>query len=241
MRSQYRHPVDHLSSGVNEQAILQRRNRTHAIVEAALLADIAIVFLLMRVFMPIPPLRSIIRAVATVPFVMLTQRRGLKIAILAAIASYVLFTALVGPLLALAAVDIAVAGVLLGIGRRLGAGPVVNALWTGPVYAFLDVILPTVATIVLFRYPVKDLIGSAHHFVQLVFNFTFWVMSGLSASPSTIHQVKSWEAPAVEHWQVAWIAVSVLYGYLVIYLAVLISEIVLRQMPPEALEVQRAA
>jgi uncharacterized protein YybS (DUF2232 family) len=225
---------------VNERAILQRRNRTHAIVEAALLSDIAIVFLLMRVFMPIPPVRSIIRAVATVPFVMLTQRRGFKIAVLAAIASYILFTALVGPILALAAVDIAVAGVLLGIGRRVGAGPVVNALWTGPVYALLDVIFPTVASLFIFRYPVKDLIGSAHNFVKLMFNFAVWIMTKAGAPASAIHQVRSWEGPAVTHWQYAWIGLSVLYGYLIIYLAVLISEVVLRQLPAETLEARAA-
>src|SRR4051794_34495263 len=93
---------------MNEEALLRRRDRTHAIVEGALLGDIAIVFLLMRVYMPILIVRTLIRAVASVPFVMLTQRRGLRVAILAGIASYVLFSALVGPILALAAVDVAV-------------------------------------------------------------------------------------------------------------------------------------
>src|SRR5947209_2292459 len=95
-----------VSSDMNREALLKQQDRTRAIVEGALLGDIGIVFLLMRAFLPLPGVRQILRAVATVPFVMLVQRRGLRLTILAAIASYILFSALVGPILALAAVDI---------------------------------------------------------------------------------------------------------------------------------------
>ena len=71
---------------MNQETLLKRRDRTHAIVEGALLGDIAIVFLLMRAYLPILVLRPLIAAVATVPFVMLTQRRGLKMAVLAVLA-----------------------------------------------------------------------------------------------------------------------------------------------------------
>lgn len=119
--------------------------------------------------------------------------------------------------------------------------PAVNTLWTGPVYALLDLVLPTIASIIIFRYPVKDLVGSAHHFVQLIFNFLTFVLQGLGAPASVLHQVHSWEGPAVVHWQFAWLGVTVLYGYLTVYLAVLISELVLRQIPDETLEAQKAA
>src|SRR5438270_4543892 len=121
---------------MDQETLLARRDRTHAIVEGALLGDIAIVFLLMRVYLPVPIVRTILRTFAAVPMVMLMQRRGIKLTILASIASYVLFSALVGPILALAAIDVAVSGILLGIGRKAGLSMAVNTLWTGVAYAF---------------------------------------------------------------------------------------------------------
>ena len=226
---------------MNEQALLRRRDRTHAIVEGALLGDIAIVFLLMRVYLPVLVVRTLIRAVASVPFVMLTQRRGVKMTILAAIASYILFSALVGPILALSAIDVAVAGILIGVGRNVGIGAALNTLWTGPVYAVLDLIIPAIASVIIFRYPVKDLVTSARNFVKLVFRFLTWVLQHSGAPPSAIHSVRGWEAPAVAHWQYAWLATSVVYGLLTMYLAVLVTEMVLRQLPNQTLERQRAA
>ena len=108
--------------------LLRRRSRTHAIVEGALLGDIAIVFLLMRVYLPLPVVRTLLRTIASVPFVMLVQRPGLRVAILAAIASYILFSALVGPLLGLSAIDIAVAGILIGLGRKVGLPTLLNTI-----------------------------------------------------------------------------------------------------------------
>src|SRR5207248_9085073 len=149
---------------MNEEMLLQRRDRTHAIVEGALLGDIAIVFLLMRAYLPVPIVRQLMWTVATVPFVMLTQRRGVKITVLAGVASYLLFSALVGPILALSAINIAVAGILIGIGRRMGLGAGTNTLATGPVFSILDLVIPTILSVIIFRYPVKQLVDTARHF-----------------------------------------------------------------------------
>lgn len=221
-----------------DDELLQRRNRTHAIVEGALLADIAIVFLLMRVYLPVPIVRNLIRALASVPFVMLTQRRGVKVGILAAISSYVLFSALVGPLLALTSLDVAVAGILFGIGRRAGLGAGINTLWTGVVYAVLDIALPTIASLFIFRYPIGKLIQSAHHFVQLMFRALLWVLGRMHAPGSVVHQVHAWEGPAVEHWQFIWLGITILYGLLNMYLVALVSTTVLRQLPENTLAPQ---
>jgi hypothetical protein len=226
---------------VNREILLRRRDRTHAVVEGALLGDIAIVFLLMRAFLPLPGVRQLLRAVATVPFVMLVQRRGLRLTILAAIASYALLSALIGPLLALAAIDIAVAGTLVGVGRRLGLGMGLNLLWTGPVYALLDLVIPTIAGIYIFRYPVKDLAAAARNSVKLLFNFVDFIAKGFGASPAAIHHINDARAWSATHWQVAWVGTLVVYGLLTMYLAVLIAEIVLRQLPEETLERRRAA
>lgn len=226
---------------MNEARLLKRRDRTHAIVEGALLGDIAIVFLLMRVYLPVPVVRTLIRTIATVPFVMLMQRRGLKMTILASLASYILFSALVGPFLALTAIDIAVAGILIGLGRNAGLGVGLNTLWTGPVYAVLDLILPTIASVFIFRYPVKALIKTAQHFVQLVFRAWLYVLDQIHAPASLIREVRGWETPAVNHWQYMWIGVMVLYGLLNMYLSVLVTEMVLKQVPEETLSRRRAA
>lgn len=226
---------------MNRETLLARRDRTHAVVEGALLGDIAIVFLLMRAFLPLPGVRQLLRAVATVPFVMLTQRRGLRLAILAAIASYVLFSALVGPLLALAAVDVAVAGLLAGVGRRLRLGLTLNVLLTAPIYALLDLILPTIASVYIFRYPVKDLADAARNFVKIVFNVLLWLLSRAHASASIMHDVNLGKSWCAAHWLVPWVALLVLYGLLTMYLAILIAEAVLKQIPNQTLARQRAA
>jgi hypothetical protein len=217
------------------------RVRTHAIVEGALLGDITIVFLLMRAFFPVPPVRALIKAVAVIPFIMLTQRRGIKLTILAGLASYILFSALVGPLLGLAAIDASVAGILIGAGRRWGVGPALNTLWAGVAYTILDIIIPTIISLIIFRYPVGELIKSAKNFVNLVFKLGTWVLEQAHAPASAVATWESWKTPTVDHWVVAYLAISLLYGLLNIYLAVLVSQMVLRQIPEKTFLVEEAA
>jgi hypothetical protein len=226
---------------MDEEALRKRRSRTHAIVEGALLGDIAIVFLLMRVYLPVPVVRTLLHTIASVPFVMLLQRRGLRIAILATIASYILFSALVGPLLGLSAIDIAVAGVLVGVGRKYGVPAGLNTIVTSVIYAVLDYMVPTIASVFIFRYPVHDLIQAARHFIRLVFNLLTGVMGGIGASPGAVHMVKGWEASAVTYWQVSWVVLMIFLAILNIYLVVLVSEMVLKQIPEETLSPQRVA
>lgn len=226
---------------MNRETIARRRNRTHAIVEGALLGDIAIVFLLMRVYLPAPGVRQILRAVATIPLVMLVQRRGLKLTILAAIASYILFSALVGPILALAAIDIAVAGILLGVGRKFGINPVLNTLWTGAMYAILDLVIPTIVSVIVFRYPVNKLAQGARNFFKSVFNVIYFAFQSFGASSDVLHRVNDAKAWSADHWQFAWIITMIVYGVLNMYLVVIVAEIVLRQIPEDALAEQSAA
>lgn len=237
-----------LSSNMDEQkleagwpALAQRRDRTHAIVEGALLGDIAIVFLMMRVYLPLPVVRTLLRTLGTVPFVLLVQRRGLKITILATIASYILFSALVGPLLALTAIDIAVAGMLVGVGRTHGVPPGLNVVWTGVVYTILDILLPTIASLFLFRFPVKKLIETARHAVRLVFQVARSGLHLLHAPSSVIHNSQVWENWSVSHWLAVWLGVILAYGLLNMYLTVLVSEIVLNQLPETTLAKRKLA
>jgi hypothetical protein len=226
---------------VDDHSLTRRRTRTHAIVEGALLGDIAIVFLLMRVYLPVPVVRTLLRTLAAVPFVMLVQRRGIKLTILASVASYILFSALVGPILALTAIDIAVSGILVGVGRNRGLGVGLNTLWTGVVYAVLDLIIPTIASVFIFQYPISKLVETARHFVRLMFNGLIYVLQAIGAPQSVLHEVKGWENPAVNHWQIVWVAVMILIGILNMYLVALVSEMVLKQVPEGTLTRQEAS
>lgn len=226
---------------MDEATLLQRRDRTHAIVEGALLGDIAIVFLLMRAYLPVPVARQLIWTIAAVPFVMLTQRRGIKMTLLAMTASYVLFSALVGPLLALAAINVGLAAILIGAGRRLGLGPGLNTLLSGPIYAVVDIIIPTIAGVIIFRYPVKQLVDSAHHFVRLLFDGLLWLLGRIHAPSSFLHDVRGWESWSVDHWPYMWVAAMVVYATLNIYLVALVSYMVLNQIPQQTLSRQKAA
>jgi hypothetical protein len=205
------------------------------------LGDIAIVFLLMRVFLPVPIVRTLLRTLASVPFVMLAQRRGIRLTILAATASYVLFSALVGPLLALTAIDVAVSGILIGIGRKFGLGTGLNTLWSGAAYAVLDLMIPTIASVFIFRYPVSDLVKTAQRFVKLLFSGVIDLLQGFGAPAAVVREVKGWETPAVDHWQIVWVCIMVFVGILNMYLVALVSDMVLKQIPEETLARQSAA
>jgi hypothetical protein len=226
---------------MNEQTLSRQRDRTHAIVEGALLGDIAIVFLMIRAFLPVLPARTILKAIAALPLVMLTQRRGVKLTILAGIASYILFSAFVGPILGLAAIDVAVAGILVGVGRKAGLPGWLNTLWTGAVYAVLDLALPTVAAVIIFRYPVNKLVDAAHNFIHLLFNVWTGSLELLHFPKSAVTTVHGWEAPTAQHWQLVWLGATVLSGILTMFLVVLVTQIVMNQLPEETLARRRAA
>ena len=81
----------------------------------------------------------------------------------------------------------------------------------------------------------------AKHFVRLVFNVWTWFLQHSGAPSSMVSEVKGWEGPVVSHWQIAWIATLVLVGLLNMYLVVLVSDMVLKQIPEETLIRQRTA
>jgi len=224
---------------MNQDALLRRREHTHALVEGALLTDIAIVFLLMRAYLPVLIVRPTLLAIATVPIVVLVYRRGVKTTIVACIAAYVLFAALVGPLLAIAVMHITIAGVLLGLGRRAGLPAWLNLLWAGPLYGLLDVVLPTVITVIIFRYPVHYLVDSAKNAIRLSLRFVEWLLTQVHVSRAVVHDVHGWQQPLVTHWQIPWLVLTLIFaGYGTLILITLVVEIVLSRVPEDTLERQ---
>ena len=69
-----------------------------ALVEAALLLDIVVVLCLVRTFVPIPLFQGIVRLFCPTPFVLLGLRQGFRTTVIAAVGSYVVLSALVGPI-----------------------------------------------------------------------------------------------------------------------------------------------
>jgi hypothetical protein len=69
-----------------------------ALVEGALLLDIVVVLCLIRTLIPIPGFQGVIRLVCPAPFVLLGLRHGVRSAVVATVGSFVVLSALVGPL-----------------------------------------------------------------------------------------------------------------------------------------------
>ncbi len=137
--------------------------RNQKIVEGALLADVAVVLLLGRVYLPIPLVRTAWRFMAAAPFVLLAQRRGIKTAIMSGIVAYLLLTALVGPTLALTALDTAFAAILIAAAIHWQWPRAVTAVVAGLVYAACDIVIPTIFFAIVFRIPVTTLVADVRN------------------------------------------------------------------------------
>ena len=85
-----------------------------------------------------------------------------------------------------------------------------NTLWTGVAYAVLDLIIPTIASVFIFQYPISKLVQTARHFVRLIFRGLIYVLQTIGAPQGVLHEVRGWENPAVDHWQFIWVAVMIL-------------------------------
>ncbi len=70
------------------------------IAESALLMDVTVLLALFRVLVPIPGLQGLVRLACPIPFVILALRRGTRAGLVATVASCVLLSTFVGPLLA---------------------------------------------------------------------------------------------------------------------------------------------
>jgi hypothetical protein len=70
------------------------------IAEASLLMDVTVLLVLLRTFLPIPGIQGLVRLACPLPFVLLALRRGPRVGLIATMASYVLLSTFVGPLLA---------------------------------------------------------------------------------------------------------------------------------------------
>jgi Predicted membrane protein (DUF2232) len=135
-------------------------SKNRRIVEGALLADIAVVLLLGRIYLPIPVVRTIWRLLAGTPFILLAQRQGIRATIMSGIVAYLLMTALVGPTLALAALDTAFAAIIIAAAIHWKWPRLVTAIVGGLIYAACDIVVPAILFAILFRVPISTVVGA---------------------------------------------------------------------------------
>jgi len=222
-----------------------RRNRQ--IVEGALLADVAVVLLLGRIYLPIPFVRTIWRLLAVSPFVLLAERRGIRITIMAGLISYLLLAALVGPTLALTAFDTAFAAVLLAVAGMWRWPRWVTVPVMGLIYTIFDIVLPTILFAVLFRIPastlVDDIRGTLRSLIRIagsllmVVNHLSALVFGHGAPRVPVHSLQSLgydvSAAVFGHWIVSALIVAAIVGVANVGAYAAAADIVLGGVPAE--------
>lgn len=108
------------------------------IAEASLLLDVTVLLVLIRTLLPIPGFQGLVRLACPVPFVLLALRRGPRAGFLATVASFVLLSTFVGPLLATQVLVFGGLGTMFAWAsqRRFPAAPtvVIGALLYGLLY-----------------------------------------------------------------------------------------------------------
>lgn len=224
------------------------RSRNRALVEGALLADIAVVLLLARVYLPLPGVRTIWRFLAGTPFVLLTRRQGVRSTVMAGFVAYVLLSALVGPTLALPALDTFFAALIVAFGMRWRLPKPLTAFLGGIIYAALDIVLPTIVFVKLFRVPTSLLIGDIRTILNAliragsvmldIVNLGLSLLLGSGKANSHRIPVVALRADAyrlvslvLDHWVIAALVAALLYAVLNVYGFNLIAEIVMGRLP----------
>jgi hypothetical protein len=231
-----------------DRPLVATKNRR--IVEGALLADVAVVLLLGRIYIPIPGLRMLWRLLAASPFVLLSHRQGFRIAIMSGLVGYVLLTAFVGPSLALPALDCALAGMLIAAGQKLGWPKLVITAVCGAIYAVCDIIIPTIAFSYIFRLPFTVLVRDVRSGIQGFFKDTGRVIELLNQLLRALRgrNTATLDAGAVEHFGVVlsaffstnWVWLLVAAGFVIgvvnMFGYQLAAEFVLTRLPSNVVE-----
>ena len=229
-----------------EPATRSQASRNRQIVEGALLADIAVVLLLGRIYLPIPIVRTMWRLLAGAPFVLLAQRQGIRVTIMSGIVAYLLLTALVGPTLALTALDTAFAAIIIAVALHFRWPRAVTAVIGGFVYAVCDIVVPTVIFTVLFRIPISTLVNAIRNAMHGIFRVSSQILDAVNSALTSIFGPSAPQFPAVGfrafgysttsfvlgHWVVFALIAALIAGVANVYAYQAASELVLDRLPP---------
>lgn len=229
--------------------------RNRQIVEGALLADIAVVLLLGRVYLPIPIVRTAWRLIAAAPFVLIAQRQGIRTAIMSGIVAYLLLTALIGPTLALTALDTAFAALIVAAALHWHWPRTVTAIVGGLVYAACDIVIPTIFFAAVFRVPIITIVHDARNGTRGAFRVISEIVqaidrglrslfgSGAPQLPYRAIQDFGYAATAflVAHWILFALIIAACMGVVNIFAYHAASDLVLDRLPASIRQKQVAA
>jgi len=232
-----------------------RSSRNRQIVEGALLADIAVVLLLGRIYLPIPIVRTVWRLLAAAPFVLLAQRQGIRITIMAGVVAYLLLTALVGPTLALTAFDTTFAAIIIATALRWNWPRPLIGIVGGLLYAACDIVVPTILFAIIFRVPVSTLVGDVRNGMRGGFRLAADILQGVNRVTALLFGQSAGQMPTqafrslgydltafmVGHWLFFALLIAGGLGIANVFAYNAAADLVLGRLPPDTRAKQIAA
>ncbi len=145
------------------------------IAESALLMDITVLLALLRVLVPIPGFQGLVRLACPIPFVVLALRRGTRAGLIATVASCVLLSAFVGPLLAVQQLVVfGGLGAFFAWASRRRIGPAVVVVAGATLYGLLYLLPPFLFSLAVLHIDLgktlNDVRRQAHSFLDSLSN-----------------------------------------------------------------------
>jgi hypothetical protein len=141
--------------------------------------------------------------------------------IMAGIVCYILLTALVGPTLALTALDTAFAALIIALSYRWHWPRAVTAVVGGLVYTLFDIVIPTILFIALFRVPVSTLVNGIRTGLKSLFRVASEIVSMINSALKSIFGPHAPQLPAHGVQVFGFHATSYLMGHWVVFALIL--------------------
>lgn len=133
-----------------------------AIAESALLLDVMVLLVLLRVFLPIPGFQGLIRLACPAPFILLALRRGPRAGLVATVASYVLLSTFVGPVLSTQALVFGGLGTLFAWASQHRVRPSLAILSGAILYGVFYLLLPFLLGLLALRINLARTLHDVH-------------------------------------------------------------------------------
>lgn len=202
------------------------RVNTAALVEAALLLDLVVLLILVRTYLPIPGFQGLIRLVCPAPFILLALRRDVRTCLLATVASYVLLSTLVGPVLAIQILVFGGIGAVFAAVARRGLHPSLAIVIGAALYGVFYLFLPFVLGLAILRVSVKDVVSAVKDEVHTIEH----LLARLHLPTHTLTVTTDW---LIAHWFWTVVIGIVVYSLANLWAYFVVSRELLRLLPAE--------
>jgi hypothetical protein len=186
-----------------------------ALVEAALLLDIVVVLCLIRTLIPIPGFQGVIRLLCPAPLVLLGLRHGIRTSVVATIGSYVVLSALVGPLFGTQILVYGAIGTVYAAAARLRLHYLIalflGALIYGGYIAFATVGVPLILGAISLHISASDLINKIYTQVKSLGH----TLGSFHLGPLSLHDIPGLATAfhwCLNHWAAALVLMVAFYG-----------------------------